>query len=736
MGRDSGDGRTLLLLAIIVLGGVAYRALSLNPNFCDTNSDNLQLKELANLPVDSSSVTNRDLLNTSYWSLVGSSAKDTMGGLLSNTYLGFLNNSQEWRNWSLHHFPNDSSSVGFSIVTSIHGQMARLESESTRTDNAADARATVRNYAASISGYSFASLDFFSFNRLTSLKTLFETGSVPLALCVTFPGQLAQLYHLAFDSNVPQNKRAQYLGQALAITGVMIALSGHDQLADKLKIALDKVGLLDAWPTIKPYLAKLGTTVSSRAASLTFSVLQKIAQRFPQNSPWYTGLTIDRIEAMSEVLKEKGFSDEAIEGEIGKLAKVADGSANPDDVPFAADVSSYNDGGGIRVKLNTENQIYLYSDTHGTQNIKVSFLEKEVAGFVKERPGPLKVRILEKDATLYLRYEAGETWGPTVSGDVAGTHDVLTITINVLTRDDFIGNLREISLGNTVGARWVSDITKLRGFSVRGNDLRIDAAQYPPVEGVSGFKLSGPVSDSFGSYNQWTTLDFQIKDLFGNTRGMRIYHDGYHSPWLGILGGDHYRSVYTLSYDGARLRVVYTNSREFNIATLYMSDPSVFYDLGEEGPPPVSPLPAVNKIYEIQSVDFPRPLEKNMIFGGTGYDHGRVGAEIAYTVGKNRYGLQDLVIREPSMGGADLITQDRTDVMQARFIQDFSQFKGLSWEEALQSQLGKLVSKLGQDFENNHSLVRGYAVLSYVDPNQPNVIKTIVAEVSAPVMRP
>src|SRR2546425_2783181 len=736
MGRDSSDGRALLVLALIVLGAIAYRGLSSNPNFCDTNSDNVQLKELASLSADPSSPTNKDLLNNSYWDAVYSSAKDTVGGLFRSTYLGLVNSSQGWQNWSLQHFPNATSWVGFRVESSIHDQMVRLQSNATRTDNAADARATVRSYLASISGYSFAGLDFFSFNGLTSLKTFFETGSAPLALCVTFPGQLAQLYHLAFDSSVPQKKRAQYLGQAIAITSVMVVLSGHDKIADNLKIALDKVGLLDAWPAIKPYIAKLGTTVSTKATSLTFSVLQKIVQRFPQNSPWYAGLTIDRIEAMSEVLKEKGFTDQAIEGEISKLVNMADGSANPDDVPFAADVSSYNDGGGIRVKLNSENQIYLYSDTHGTQNIKVSFLEKEVAGFVKERPGPLKVRILEKDATLYLRYEAGETWGPTVSGDVAGTHDVLTITINVLTRDDFIGNLREISLGNTVGARWVSDITKLRGFSVRGNDLRIDAAQYPPVEGVSGFKLSGPVSDSFGSYNQWTTLDFQIKDLFGNTRGMRIYHDGYHSPWLGILGGDHYRSVYTLSYDGARLRVVYTNSREFNIATLYMSDPSVFYDLGEEGPPPVSPLPAVNKIYEIKSVDFLLPIDKDMIFEGTAYYHGRVGAEIAYTVGKNRYGLQDLVIREPSMGGADLITQDRTDVMQARFIQDFSQFKGLSWEEALQSQLGKLVSKLGQDFENNHSLVRGYAVLSYVDPNQPNVIKTIVAEVSAPVMRP
>src|SRR2546422_4801622 len=736
MGRDSSDGRALLVLALIVLGAIAYRGLSSNPNFCDNNSDNLQLKELASLSADPSSSTNKDLLNNSFWDAVYSSAKDTLGGLFRSTYLGLVNSSQGWRDWSLQHFPNATSWVGFRVESSIHEQMARLRSNATRTDNAADARATVRNFLASISGYSFAGLDFFSFNGLTSLKTFFETGSAPLALCVTFPGQLAQLYHLSFDSSVPQKKRAQYLGQAIAITGVMIALSGHDQLADKLKIALDKVGLLDAWPTIKPYLAKLGTTVSSRAASLTFSVLQKIAQRFPQNSPWYTGLTIDRIEAMSEVLKEKGFSDEAIEGEIGKLAKVADGSANPDDVPFAADVSSYNDGGGIRVKLNSANRIFLYSDSHGIQSIKVSFLEKEVAGFVKERLGPLKVRILEKGATLYLRYEAGETWRPPVSGDVAGPNDVLTITVNVLTRDDFISNLREISLGNAVGARWVSDVTELRGFSVDGNDLRIDATQYPPVAGVSGFKLSGPVSDSFGSYNQWTTIDFQIKDLFGNTRGMRIYHDGYHSPWLGILGGDHYRSVYTLSYDGARLRVGYTDSREFNVATLYMSDPSVFYDLGEVGPSSLSPTPDVSKIYEIQGVDFPRPLEKNMICKGTGYDHGRVGAEIAYTVGKIRYGLQDLVIREPSMGGADLITPDRTVVLQARFIQDFGQFPGKTVRQALQNQLGELVSKLGQDFENNHSAVVGYAILSYVDPSQPNVIKTIVAEIPGPAARP
>ncbi len=694
-------------------------------------STNLDLTDLSNLKIEDSA-TDSDLLNETYWDSVINSFESSVVQMLPNTVLGYFDKSVEWNRWALQTVPSPPPWLSSGLESYLEAQIPALKARLLSAHNATLAALILRDLAGSIAGYGLAALDFVSFNGVTALRTYLANGNAVAAVCATFPSQLGLLYNQAFDTNVPRKMRAQYLGNALAITTMMIALAGADGFSPKFKVALERVGLADSWSTIKSLLGKL----PSRTAYLAFSILQRIASRFPSDASWATGFAADRIESMVEVLKQKSVSEEAIDGEITKLVKVADSSPNPDDVPFAADVSSYNDGGGIRVKLNSANRIFLYSDSHGIQSIKVSFLEKEVAGFVKERLGPLKVRILEKGATLYLRYEAGKTWRPPVSGDVAGPNEVLTITVNVPTRDDFISNLREISLGNTVGARWVSDVTELRGFSVSGNDLRIDATQYPAIEGVSGFKLRGPVSESFGFYNQWTTLDFQIKDLFGNTRGMRMYHDGYHSPWLGIFSGEHYRSVYTLSYDGARLRVVYTDSREFNVATLYMSDPSVFYDLGEVGPSSLSQIPAVSKIYEIQSVDFPRPLEKNMIFEGTGYDHGRVGAEIAYTVGRVKYGLQDLVIREPSMGGADLITQDRTVVMQARFIQDFSQFKGMSWEEALQSQLGKLVSKLGQDFENNHSLVRGYAVLSYLDPSQPNVIKTIVAEVSAPVMRP
>src|SRR5438445_13694002 len=156
MGRDSSDGRALLVLALIVLGAIAYKRLSSNPNFITTNSYILQLKELASLSADPSSPTNKDLLNNSYWDAVYSSAKDTLGGLFRSTYLGLVNSSQGWRDCSLQHFPNATSCVGFRVERSIHEQMARLRSNATRTDNAADASATVRSFLASTQRDSFA----------------------------------------------------------------------------------------------------------------------------------------------------------------------------------------------------------------------------------------------------------------------------------------------------------------------------------------------------------------------------------------------------------------------------------------------------------------------------------------------------------------------------------------------------------------------------------------------------
>src|SRR5438093_6639856 len=668
MGRDSSDGRALFVLALFVLGAIAYRGLSSNPNFCDTNSDNVQLKELASLSADPSSPTNNDLLNSSYWDSVYSSAKDTLGGLFRSTYLGLVNSSQGWRDWSLQHFPNATSWVGFRVESSIHEQMVRLRSNATRTDNAADARATVRNFLASISGYSFAGLDFFSFNGLTSLRTFFETGSAPLALCVTFPGQLAQLYHLSFDSSVTQKQRAQYLGQAIAITSVMVALSGHDQIADRLKIALDKVGLLDAWPAIKPYIAKLGTTVSTKATSLTFSILQKIVQRFPQNSRWYAGLTIDRIEAMSEVLKEKGFTNDQIEQRIAGLVRAADNAKGPDEIADDADVASYEDGGGIKMKLTTQNRMFLYTDSQTMATVKASFLEKVVPGFKALQSTLLKVYYWERKSTAYHEPTGADNWVATVPDPFAKPGDVLTVTINVLTRDDFVNSLPKVTWGNGMGAKWMTDLASLTNFKLSGDHLRIGVTEDPEVEGVSSFVIDGSAVKSLGFIRGDSYLQFGVTDIFGTSRLMRVYYDGYGSTSLGIQKGTPFLQVVFVSSDGARLKILYAAGIRNRVATIYTSDPSVLYILGNPDHNLPVYLEGTPNAFQIDSVTLNRQLEKTMLASGSEYDLGRLGAEIAYTIANEKLGLRDVVIVEPSQRGADLFTKDGQVVMQARLL--------------------------------------------------------------------
>ena len=114
---------------------------------------------------------------------------------------------------------------------------------------------------------------------------------------------------------------------------------------------------------------------------LTLAILEKLAQRFPQDSTWATGLTADRIDSMVEVLHEKGFSPESIEQKIQGLAQVAKDTGSEDAVADAADVVSYKDGGLLRVKVDKEQRLLLYSDEKGTaKNIPGSTCKKSFLG--------------------------------------------------------------------------------------------------------------------------------------------------------------------------------------------------------------------------------------------------------------------------------------------------------------------------------------------------------------------
>lgn len=55
-----------------------------------------------------------------------------------------------------------------------------------------------------------------------------------------------------------------------------------------------------------------------------------------------------------------------------------------------------------------------------------------------------------------------------------------------------------------------------------------------------------------------------------------------------------------------------------------------------------------------------------MVKYGSNYDTGRIGAEITYTIMRDKFGLQNLVVREPARRGVDLYTVDGLTVVESR----------------------------------------------------------------------
>jgi len=108
-----------------------------------------------------------------------------------------------------------------------------------------------------------------------------------------------------------------------------------------------------------------------------------------------------------------------------------------------------------------------------------------------------------------------------------------------------------------------------------------------------------------------------------------------------------------------------------------------------------------------------RGLEEKMLHHGTFYDHGRLGAEIAYTIAKSLFPNKDFVLPEISKGGRDLFSTDDAVSVRARLIYDFSQFRPAEPEEVLELQLGSMLRKLAQDYAYNPKMPIGVASLSY-----------------------
>jgi hypothetical protein len=265
---------------------------------------------------------------------------------------------------------------------------------------------------------------------------------------------------------------------------------------------------------------------------------------------------------------------------------------------------------------------------------------------------------------------------------------------------------------------------QITGYGLSGDQLTVEAEQ--PDTPVPSFEFQGTAGSSLGFNSGRTFLQFTVTDVFQVSETLRIYFNGHDAPYFAIKTGSvDYKSLGLISFDGTRLKFVQTDPDY--VTTLYLQYPNSAYSLGDMQPFDVSSSYSVSgysQSFEIKDVTVTGQLEKAIIGSSDSYSIGRVGAEIAYNVATQKFGLDDVIINEVSQGGTDLITGDGTVVIQARLLMRTTAENPSDLRTDVSTNLQQMVNKILEDFDNNHSATTGLVIFSYAD-NQ-GYIHTII----------
>lgn len=376
------------------------------------------------------------------------------------------------------------------------------------------------------------------------------------------------------------------------------------------------------------------------------------------------------------------------------------------------DIGIVNDGG-----------LLLRAEDGRLHRIRAAVLEEKVGGFKVGQPASLSVTYTGSGTIVYSYYKGGSLWLPACPPELSMLRHEQTISVRLLSREEFLVNLTGTPMMNEAGLKWMPAGVVMVGSSLSGNILRLKFFQYPPIEDVGQFTLTCTASKSVGWNADGTFLQFQISDMFNRPRILRIYHRGYNNDWLSLQGSMGFERVYLMSFDGFRLRLVTRAGTEFSAATLYTRTPSTMYVIDSAQPQDfdtgVGPAP------QVVQVTVRRRLESAMLQSVATYAHGRLGAEIAYAIAVTNLGLRDVVLFEPSIGGKDLYTKDGVVMIQARLLTEPGPLQHDRLRRTIRNQVAQLIRKLEQDFIHNADAKMGYAILSFLDPRDGSVFATI-----------
>ncbi len=693
-----------------------------------TLSDNMSLAQLETLSFANASKCD-GLLDRQSWDIALTTSGNATANLIQNTVYGFMQSTNQWTTLFRNNMSDPPAWVSLGLGNYTASLEERLAAQVIGTKNITLAAAVMKNYTSYVGGLGVAGLDWVTFGALTGEKVQLTTHNSTLAVAATFRGQIYQLYTFAFDCSYSKEQRAQFLGYALTMTALVVATSGKDGFGPKFEGLLTKLGLHDAWPKIKFHLKDI-SIISPGAAYETTMVLAALAKKFPTNFKELAPFTASRIAVMVQVLKDKGLFADEIEQKVAQLTKAVGESEAENHAADVADKISYEYEGSLRVTIDSDRTAVLFSQG-GRHHISASFVANILPGFKVGELAALKVTVHKGFLKLpsYHVYEGGKNVEFKLPKEEVQPGDEVGLSFELLPVEDFAREIPPVVLTNPAYVPWVADSVVLKDFKVVDGVLEFRVLQKNQWSSVQGFSVKGEVvkypgvSSYGGVYAQ-----FSIRDYAGGTRDLKLRYDGFSSEGLQLVKGQGTSpSVSLVSYDGFRLSIVYGTDN--GVSTIYLEPPSeLIYSFGNTHPYTGSYLNLVQGKYtnafQIDSVQMPRDLEKEMLDHGSAYDHGRLGAEIAYVVGEKNLGLKNIILEEPNKGGRDLYTSDNRVAIQARFLVDFT---GRDRETFIQNQLFDLVDKLQDDYQHQPQMQDGYAILSYVDTD--GTVKTIVLEV-------
>ncbi len=679
----------------------------------------------------SNSTTCGSLLDGQYWDTALKTSGNTTLHIIPNTVYGFTQSTNEWTSF----FNQNMTNPPFWLTLGLNNYTSELETQLAArvmgTNNLTLAAAAMKNYTSLAAGLELAGVDFVSFGGLSGIKTYIATGNGAQAASATLPGQIYQLYTLSQDCSYPKEQRAQFFGEALAVTSLIVATSGKDGFGPKFEGLLSKVNLLDAWPKIKGYLQDVSTSSPATAYETTL-VLEELAKKFPSTFGDLAPFTSDRIDLMVQALKAKGLTPEAIKEKVTELAQVADSATGDGDVAEAADEISYRETGTILARVDDNLHLNLYGGATTKRYIQQTFLEKEVPGFVASDSTAFKVIVHKGNDEMisYYVYQGGQNFSPTLPEGQAAPGDVVPISIELLPLDALLKGIPSFMLTNPAYLSWVADSVIVKDFSVKGDNLQIHIVQDNPFSTLKDFTIVGKVTKYPGSSTNYggAYVEFTVSDYAGRTQTLRLRHDGFDTPAFQLENRGAFESVSLLSYDGLRLSIVYRSDN--SVATVYVEAPTeAIYALSGMHSYSGHYLDTIDRkitnAFMIDHIETVRGLESAMLRHGSTYTVGRVGAEIAYVIADNKLGLKDIILQEPSVGGRDLFTRDNTVAIQARALVNF---KPGSVTTTIQEELKSLVDKLVVDYEKQPDMRDGFAILSFIDPSDGG-LKGIIVEV-------